>query len=67
MTPTGPVESWSASPETLGAIYPFQGSEGIMVAICVVILIGWTIWQTRSESAEYKRLVEKLRGDRDLK
>ena len=54
MTSTGPVESWSQSPETLGAIYPFLGFEWLMVAISVVAWVGWTVWQIRNENAEYE-------------
>ena len=63
MTSTGPIENWSQSPETLGAIYPFLGFEGVMVALCLAFWIGWTVWQHRSETAEYERQVEKLRGE----
>lgn len=63
--PTGPIESW-ASPETLGPIYPFVGSEGIMVAGCAVFWLIWTVWQFRRENAEYKRIAKMLRESGDL-
>ncbi|WP_245467611.1 hypothetical protein [Mesorhizobium sp. M6A.T.Cr.TU.017.01.1.1] len=36
----------------VGAIYPFQGSEVVMVIIGLVFWIGWHVLQTRHESAE---------------
>ena len=66
MTPTGPVESWSQSPETLGAIYPFLGFEGLMVVGSLVAWISWTVWQARHEKAEYERMVKTLRESGNL-
>ena len=59
--PTGPIDSWASSPETLGAIYPFVGYEGIMVAGCAAFWLAWTVWQLRMENAEYKRMAEAVR------
>ena len=66
MTPTGPVESWSQSPETLGAIYPFLGFEGLMVVASLVAWISWTVWQARHKKAEYERMVKCLRESGNL-
>jgi len=38
----------------VGAVYPFQGTEVLMVIVGVVLWIGWHIWQMRAEAAEYK-------------
>ncbi len=66
MIRTGTVESWSASPETLGAIYPFLGWEGPMILVAMALWIGWTIWQTRAESAEYARIAAAVRVHSDF-
>ena len=62
MIRTGTVESWSASPETLGAIYPFLGWEWLMILVAVALWIGWTVWQMRAESNEYARISEQVRA-----
>jgi hypothetical protein len=46
------MESWAVDLKDVGAIYPFQGSEVLMVVIGLVFWIGWHIWQTRQENAE---------------
>ena len=48
MSTTG-IESWAVDLKDVGAIYPFQGSEGLLVIIGVVTWIGWHIWQSRWE------------------
>ena len=49
---TNGMESWAVDLKDLGAIYPFQGSEVLMVIIGLVFWIGWHIIQTRQENAE---------------
>ena len=49
---TNGMESWAVDLSTVGAIYPFQGSEVLMVIIGLVFWIGWHVLQTRQESAE---------------
>ena len=66
MIRTGIVESWTASPETLGPIYPFLGWEVPMILVVVALWIGWTIWQVRAESAEYARIAEAVRTSSDF-
>jgi hypothetical protein len=49
---TGPVSSWT-SPDALGPIYPFVGWEGAMALACLVLWLGWVVWQWRDEQADY--------------
>ncbi|WP_254025360.1 hypothetical protein [Mesorhizobium ventifaucium] len=49
---TNGMESWALDLKDVGAIYPFQGSEVVMVIIGLVFWIGWHVLQTRHESAE---------------
>ncbi|RWC43840.1 MAG: hypothetical protein EOS23_15520 [Mesorhizobium sp.] len=51
---TNGMESWAVDLKDVGAIYPFQGSEVVMVIIGLVFWIGWHVFQTRHESAEIK-------------
>ncbi len=46
------LESWAVDLKDVGAIYPFQGSEVLMVIIGVAFWIGWHILQFRHENAE---------------
>ena len=44
--------SWAVDLKDVGAIYPFQGTEVIMVVLGVVFWIGWHVLQIRQEEAE---------------
>ncbi len=61
MIRTGPVESWTAQPEGLGAIYPFLGWEGLMVLLTAAFWVGWIVWQLRAENEEYARAAQSVR------
>jgi hypothetical protein len=63
---TGPVDSWIAQPESLGAIYPFPGWEGLMISMVAAFWIGWTVWQLRTESEEYARTAQAVRDTGEL-
>jgi hypothetical protein len=45
-------ESWAVDLKDVGAVYPFQGSETLLVIIGVVLWIGWHVIQTRGENGE---------------
>ena len=49
---TNGLTSWAVDLKDIGAIYPFQGSEVLLVIIGLAFWIGWHIIQTRQESAE---------------
>ncbi|RWO13384.1 MAG: hypothetical protein E5Y63_14785 [Mesorhizobium sp.] len=49
---TNGMESWAVDLKDVGAIYPFQGSEVVMVIVGLVFWIGWHVLQTRQENAE---------------
>ena len=51
---TNGMENWAVDLKDVGAIYPFQGSEVLMVILGVVFWIGWHVLQTRQETAEIK-------------
>ena len=61
MSTTG-IESWAVDLKDVGAIYPFQGAEGLMVVIGVVAWIAWHIWQSRWEKEKYEQQIQKY-GD----
>ena len=49
---TNGMTSWAVDLKDVGAIYPFQGSETVLVIIGLVLWIGWHVWQIRHEKAE---------------
>ncbi len=49
---TNGMTSWAVDLGEVGAIYPFQGYEGWMVALGVVFWIGWHVMQFRVEAEE---------------
>ncbi len=48
MTTTG-ISSWAVDLAEVGAIYPFQGLEFIMLLIGLVAWIWWHVWSIRHE------------------
>ena len=57
---TGPVTSWHVNPLDLGPLYPFVGSELVLVAICAVFWAAYTVWQIRFEHERCCRESEHL-------
>ena len=55
-------ESWAVDLAEVGAIYPFQGSEGFMVFIGVALWLAWHVVQIKGENQE---IAEDLRNARD--
>ena len=49
---TNGMTSWAVDLKDVGAIYPFQGWEVVLVILGFIFWIGWHIIQTRQESAE---------------
>ena len=64
------VSNWIdhlSAAEVQGAIYPYVGSEGIMVIALLVIWIGWHVLQNNSESEDLEKLARKRHGANDHK
>lgn len=49
---TNGLESWAVDLKDVGALYPFQGSEVLMVVIGIAFWIIWHVIQMRQEKAE---------------
>ena len=49
---TNGMTSWAVDLKDVGAIYPFQWTEMLLVIVGLAFWIGWHIIQTRQESAE---------------
>ena len=65
-TVTNWVDHLSAA-EVQGAIYPYVGTEGILVIVGLVIWIGWHVLTNNSESNELERLARKRHSANDHK
>ena len=62
MSTTG-IENWAVDLKDVGAIYPFQGLEGLFVIVGVVLWIGWHVLQMRAENKDYEDQVGKYGDD----
>jgi hypothetical protein len=49
---TNGMESWAVDLANVGAIYPFQGTEVLLVIVGLIFWIGWHVIQPRQETAE---------------
>jgi hypothetical protein len=58
MSTTG-LTSWAVDLADIAAVYPFQGTETLMVIICVVFWFGWHVLSARKEQAHNRELVKK--------
>ena len=58
------IESWGAeSLSKIDALYPFVGSEVLMTLVCIVVWIGWQIWQIKFENNSYEEQTSQLSGE----
>ena len=66
MSTTG-IESWAVDLKDVGALYPFQGMEGLFAIIGVALWIGWHVLQIRAEKADYEGIVSRHGDDASIK
>ena len=66
MSTTG-IESWAVDLKDVGAIYPFQGAEGIFVIVGVALWIGWHVLQMTAENKDYADQISKFGDDATIK
>ncbi|MGU9951174.1 MAG: hypothetical protein ACNYPH_02470 [Gammaproteobacteria bacterium WSBS_2016_MAG_OTU1] len=59
-------DSWAVDLAEVGAVYPFQGSEILMVIIGVALWIGWHVWQLKHESKEIAEDLAKAKKEGSL-
>ena len=65
-TVTNWIDHLSAA-EVQGAVYPFVGTEGMLVIALLVIWIGWHVITGASEQAEQDKLAIKRHGANEHK
>jgi len=63
MASTTGIDTWAVDLAEVGPIYPFQGTEVILVVVAVVLWLAWHIRQMISEKRENAEKV-RLYGDR---
>jgi hypothetical protein len=62
---TNGLTTWAVDLKDIGAIYPFQGSEWLLVLLGLAFWIGWHIIQTRQETEQIEmELQADPRGDK---
>ena len=66
MIRTGSFEHWSGKLDELGALYPFQGCEALLVLLVGALWLSWMIWQLRAERAEYARIAAAVRDSNEF-
>jgi len=62
MSTTG-ISTWAVDLANVGAIYPFQGSEWLLVIIGVVTWLYWHIWCIRWEKQYHEKKIKEY-GDK---
>ena len=63
---TGNFANWDGDLLQIGPIYPFVGSEMLMVILAVVFWIGFHILQIRTENRNHDDSAAKLRQSGNL-
>ena len=64
---TNGMESWAVDLKDVGAIYPLQGSETLLVILLLVFWIGFHVLQTRAETREFERDVRADQSGEETK
>lgn len=59
---TNGITSWAVDLEGIGAVYPFQGWEVLMVILGLIFWIGFHVLQIRNEQREF---THELKADPD--
>ncbi len=58
------IESWNVDLLTIGPMYPFPGSEVLLVIFGLATWIVWHIWQAKMETSNYADDLKTLKqGD----
>lgn len=66
MSTTG-ITTWAVDLKDVGAIYPFQGTEGLMAIIVLVAWIGWHIWCHRWEKEYHAKKISEYGDAKTMK
>lgn len=61
------IDTWAVDLAEVGAVYPFQGSEVIMVVIVMVLWVVWHVAQISSEQRKEREEVARFNSRDDIK
>ena len=64
---TTPIDTWAVDLADVTVIYPWVGSEGLMVLIAVVLWLAWHVWQIKHENTTYDREIERYGDDENIR
>lgn len=64
---TGSFDNWAGEIAEIGAIYPFEGTETMMVIAGVIFWIWWHVKQISDEKKEIAEAEGKLKDASKLK
>ena len=56
---TTSIDTWAVDLADVTLIYPWVGTEKIMVVVAIVLWICWHVWQVRHENAVYEEERQK--------
>lgn len=61
---TTPIDTWAVDLANVTFIYPWVGSEKIMVLVAIVLWLLWHVWQIRFEKEEFDNEIKRY-GSRE--
>ncbi len=61
------METWAVDLADVSAVYPWQGSEVIMVVVAVVFWLLWHVMQLKAEKKEFAEDLEKYGNAEKIK
>jgi Tfp pilus assembly protein PilO len=61
------MQSWAVDLKDVGAVYPWQGGEVVMVLVLLVLWILWHVWQFRFENRSYEEEAAKFADKEKIK
>ena len=64
---TTPIDTWAVDLADVTVIYPWVGSEGLMVLIAVVLWLAWHVWQVKHENEIYDQEIQRYGDDETIK
>ena len=64
---TGNFENFAGTISDIGPLYPFVGSEMMLVIAAVVFWLWWHVSEMRMENREYEEDIERYSRDDDIR
>ena len=61
------IDTWAVDLADVTVIYPWVGSEGLMVLVAIVLWLAWHVWQLKHENETYDREIEMYGDDENIK